>query len=131
MLVVRPHPGQAVTLGAWEPGEVAEPPSAPGEATSEWHTDLVGDGPAPGVLPEGPARELLLRPEVEARLAPVFSAAHSREERRLRLPRGGEARLVLETGELSAGSKSEPFRLGSLELLAARSDQLVNILIQR
>ncbi len=119
---------QAVTLGD---GRAADAQGAPaGEATSEWHTDLVGDGPAPGVLPEGPARELLLRPDVEARLAPVFSATHSREERRIRLPRGGDARLVLETGELSAGSRTLPFRLGTLELLAGREAQLYQLALR-
>lgn len=116
---------QAVTLGTAVPQE-----GGAGEATSEWHTDLVGDGPAPGVLPEGKARELLLRPEVESRLAPVFSAAHTREERRLRLPRGGEARLVLEKGELNAGSRTVPFRLGTLELLAGREAQLYQLALR-
>lgn len=115
---------QAVTLGTGPAQEGAAQGGRPGEALSEWHTDLVGDGPAPGVLPEGPARDLLLRPEVEARLAPVFSATLSREERRLRLPRGGEARLVLETGDLSAGPETAPFRLGTLELLAGQELQL-------
>lgn len=114
---------QAVTLGAAKAEGTGEP-------TSEWHTDLVGDGPAPGVLPEGPARDLLLRPEVEARLAPVFSASLSREERRLRLPRGGEARLVLETGELNRGSESRPFRLGTLELLAGLEAQLFQVALR-
>jgi len=117
---------QSVTLGAGN-GEGHAPLGTRDEATSEWHTDLVGDGPAPGVLPEGPARELLLRPEVEARLAPVFSAVHARSERRLRLPRGGEARLVLETGELSAGERTVPFGIGTLELLAGREAQLYQL----
>ncbi len=130
---------QAVTLGNGREGEAfghpmtegrQVPGAGGGEATSEWHTDLVGDGPAPGVLPEGPARDLLLRPDVEARLAPVFSAALAREERRLRLPRGGEARLVLETGELTAGSKTLPFRLGTLELLAGREAQLYQLALR-
>jgi inorganic triphosphatase YgiF len=119
---------QAVTLGDGTPLENGAREAA--EARSEWHTDLVGDGPAPGVLPEGPARELLLRPDVEARLAPVFSAAHTRVERRLRLPRGGEARLVLETGELGAGSLTVPFRLGALELLAGREAQLYQLALR-
>jgi triphosphatase len=116
---------QSVTLG----GNGAGTP-ATASATSEWHTDLVGDGPAPGVLPEGPARELLLRPDIEARLAPVFSAVHARTERRIRLPRGGEARLTLETGELSAGERTVPFRVGTLELLAGREAQLYQLALR-
>jgi inorganic triphosphatase YgiF len=116
---------QSVTLGGENgQGESARPARG---AASEWHADLVGDGPAPGVLPEGPARELLLRPEIEARLAPVFSAVHSRAERRIRLPRGGEARLVVETGELAAGERTLPFRVGTLELLAGREAQLYQL----
>jgi inorganic triphosphatase YgiF len=118
---------QAVTLGTSQTPGNGGPA---GDATSEWHTDLVGDGPAPGVLPEGPARELLLRPEVEARLAPVFSATHARVERRLRLPRGGEARLVLETGALNVASRSEPFHIGTLELLAGREAQLFQVALR-
>lgn len=115
---------QSVTLGGDNgQGEAAPSPAA----ASEWRTDLVGDGPAPGVLPEGRARELLLRPEIEARLAPVFSAVHARAERRIRLPRGGEARLVLETGELAAGERTVPFRVGTLELLAGREAQLYQL----
>jgi inorganic triphosphatase YgiF len=118
---------QAVTLGPSHPPANG---TSGGEATSEWHTDLVGDGPAPAVLPEGPAKDLLLRPEIEARLAPVFTASHSREERRLRLPRGGEARLVLEAGELNAAANSRSFRIGTLELLAGREAQLYQVALR-
>ncbi len=118
---------QAVTL---LDGSEGTPGAGGNRATSEWHTDLVGDGPAPGVLPEGRARDVLLRPDVEARLGPVFSATLSREERRLRLPRGGEARLVLETGELTAGPQTLPFRLGALELLAGREAQLYQLALR-
>jgi CHAD domain-containing protein len=52
---------------------------------------------------------------------------HSRAERRIRLPRGGEARLVLETGELAAGGTTVPFRVGTLELLAGREAQLYQL----
>lgn len=120
---------QSVTLGSANGHEVGRP-GAPGRPGSEWHADLVGDGPAPGVLPEGPARELLLRPEIEARLAPVFSAVHVRMERRIRLPRGGEARLLLETGELAAGERTLPFRIGTLELLAGREAQLYQLAVR-
>jgi inorganic triphosphatase YgiF len=87
-------------------------------AASEWRTELVGEGPEPQVLPEGPPRRLLVDPGVGDRLQPVFSATLSRAERRLKLARGGEARLVVETGELRAGESAVPLRLGTLELLA-------------
>ncbi|HEX5137221.1 MAG TPA: CHAD domain-containing protein [Planctomycetota bacterium] len=122
---------QSVTLGGGNGQDAAAAAPAPaGGAASEWHADLVGDGPAPGVLPEGPARELLLRPEIEARLAPVFSAVHTRAERRIPLPRGGEVRLVLEAGELVAGERALPFRVGTLELLAGREAQLYQLAIR-
>jgi CHAD domain-containing protein len=101
-----------------------------GTAASEWRTELVGDGPEPNVLPEGAARRILERPGIVELLGPVFRAMLTRAERRLRLQRGGEARLVLETGEIRAGERVETFRLGTLELLAGGPAQLYQIALR-